>query len=141
MSSELHTLTGDIEEKKSRLEKVKNDMQAAKYESKLAEKTAKARSFEDRRDQLNMEIRSLALQSDSRARLNLKREELKTKTADVKNTCVFPRSHASFWFLRTKKQTSLEAVNDKFRKLAGSDARADTMEEELNRVLAYVYRI
>lgn len=35
---------------------------------------------------------------------------------------------------------SLEAVNDKFRKLAGSDACANTMEDELDRVLAYVYQ-
>jgi hypothetical protein len=33
---------------------------------------------------------------------------------------------------------SLEVVNDKFRKLAGSNARADTMEDELDRLLAYV---
>jgi DNA repair protein RAD50 len=89
LSSELHTLAGDIEEKKARLEKIKNDFQASKYESKLAEKATKARNFEDRRDELNAELRGLTLQMDSRSKLDLKSTELKTKTADVKNTCVF----------------------------------------------------
>jgi hypothetical protein len=32
---------------------------------------------------------------------------------------------------------SLEAVNDKFRKLVGSDAHADTMEREIDRLSGY----
>lgn len=32
---------------------------------------------------------------------------------------------------------SLEAVNDKYHKLVGSDARADSMEREIERLLVY----
>jgi DNA repair protein RAD50 len=88
LSSELHTLTGNMEEKKTRLEKLKNDMKSENYEGKLAEKAAKARNMEDQRSALNSDLRSLSLQADSRARFDLKRIEFKTKTADVKNTCV-----------------------------------------------------
>jgi len=34
---------------------------------------------------------------------------------------------------------SLEAVNEKFRKLVGSNASADNMEREVDRLLSYVY--
>jgi len=88
LSGELHTLMGDIEEKKVRLEKVKSNMESSNYEEKLAEKTSKGRNMEDQRDKLNIELRRLGLQADARAKLDLKRTEFKTKTADVKNTCV-----------------------------------------------------
>jgi DNA repair protein RAD50 len=89
LTSELHTLTGDMEEKKARLKKVKSDMKSSNYEAKLAEKLAKARNMDEQRDKLNAESRTLGMQADSRAKLDLKRTEFKTKTADVKNTCVF----------------------------------------------------
>jgi DNA repair protein RAD50 len=88
LSGELHTLVGDIEEKKARLEKVKSSMESSNYEAKLAEKISKGRHLEDRRDKLNTELRRLGLQADARAKLDLKRTEFRTKTADVKNTCV-----------------------------------------------------
>jgi DNA repair protein RAD50 len=64
-------------------------MKSSNYEEKLAEKISKGRNMEDRRDTLNTELRRLGLQADARAKLDLKRTEFRTKTADVKNTCVF----------------------------------------------------
>jgi len=47
--------------------------------------TTKGRSVEDQRDSLSTELRSLSLQADSRARLDLKRAEVRSKTSDAKN--------------------------------------------------------
>jgi len=88
LSSELRTLAGDIEEKKLRVEKIKADIQTGKFDEHLSEKATKARSMEDQRDTLNTELRSLSLQADSRARLDLKRAEMRSKTSDTKNMCV-----------------------------------------------------
>ena len=88
ITSELHTLAGDISEKKTRIENLKNDLKALQYESKSAEKNAKRVKLDERREELNQEIRSLSLQADSRARLDLKRSSLKTDSAKVKNTYV-----------------------------------------------------
>lgn len=96
LGGELQTLGGDIQEKKARLDKVNSDIKALNYESKLAEKVAKSRTLEDRREELNTEIRTLSLQADSRARLELKRSDLKSNKAKVKNTCVFPFCHLLF---------------------------------------------
>lgn len=87
LAPELRTLSGDIEEKKLRLEKVKKDMKDANYEERLNTRASKARTMEDRRDGLNVELRGLSLQADARARLDLKRSEVKSKTLEVKNTC------------------------------------------------------
>ncbi|OAX38147.1 hypothetical protein K503DRAFT_770797 [Rhizopogon vinicolor AM-OR11-026] len=114
LASELRTLSGDIEEKKLRLEKVKADIKAGNFDERLNEKAAKARNMEDQRDTLNTELRGLSLQADSRARLDLKRAEMRSKTSDTKNT--------------------LELCNAKFRKLIGKDARAETMERDIDRV-------
>jgi DNA repair protein RAD50 len=84
-ASELRTLAGDIEEKKLRLEKIKADMQSGNFDERLNAKAAKARSMEDERDTLNMELRGLSLQAESRARLDLKRAEVRSKTSDTRN--------------------------------------------------------
>ncbi|KAH7885017.1 ALG6, ALG8 glycosyltransferase family-domain-containing protein [Phlebopus sp. FC_14] len=113
LASELRTLAGDIEEKKLRLEKIKGDIKAANFDERLSERAAKARSMEDKRDTLNTELRGLSLQADARARLDLKRAEMKSKKTEVKNI--------------------IEMSNAKFRKLVGTDARAETMEREIDR--------
>jgi len=88
LASELRTLSGDIEEKKQRLEKVKRDIKEANFEERLSERASKARVMEDKRDSLNAELRGLSLQADARARLDLKRSEVRSRTLEVKNTCV-----------------------------------------------------
>jgi DNA repair protein RAD50 len=88
LTTEIRTLQGDMEEKKRRMDKAREDIKAANYEERIAEKTSKARGFEEQRDDLNAEFRSLNLQADSRARLDLKRDEMKSKKNELKNTLV-----------------------------------------------------
>lgn len=76
---------GDIEEKTARLNKIKADMKVAEYDEKLSAKTTRSRNLEDKRDEMNAELRSLSLQADSRAKLDLKRAEAKSKNAERKN--------------------------------------------------------
>ncbi|KAG9308463.1 P-loop containing nucleoside triphosphate hydrolase protein [Chiua virens] len=114
LASELRTLSGDIEEKKLRLEKVKKDIKEANFEERLSERTSKAREMEDRRDDLNTELRGLSLQADARARLDLKRAEKRSRKLEITNT--------------------LELCNPKFRKLVGKDALPANMEREIDRV-------
>ena len=45
---------------------------------------SKARVMEDKRDVLNTEPMSLSLQADTRARLDLKRSEVKSRALEVK---------------------------------------------------------
>lgn len=86
IKSEMTLLQGDIEEKKSRLSKLKSDLSEANFDSRLQEKTEKAKRMEETREQLNMELRTLSLQADSRARLDVKRAEAKSKTNEAGNT-------------------------------------------------------
>ncbi|KAL4080977.1 P-loop containing nucleoside triphosphate hydrolase protein [Scleroderma citrinum] len=112
LTSDLRTLIGDIEEKKARLEKIKGEMKSANFDEQLSERAAKARNLEDKRDVLNTELRSLSLQADVRARLDLKRAEMRSKKTENKNI--------------------LETCSSKFRKLVGTDARTETIERELD---------
>ncbi|KAF5382729.1 hypothetical protein D9615_002851 [Tricholomella constricta] len=115
LPSQLKTLQGDIEEKQARLTKVKADMGAAQYESRLTELTGKGKGLEEKREQLNSEIRTLSLQSDVRARLNLARADVKSKNAEILNI--------------------LELTNVKIHKLApGKKVTAETLEREVNRL-------
>ncbi|KIJ61154.1 hypothetical protein HYDPIDRAFT_31663 [Hydnomerulius pinastri MD-312] len=105
LASELRTLAGDIEEKKLCLEMLKSEIKNANYDERLGEHASKVRNMEDNRESLNTELRGLSLQADARARLDLKRGEMKSRAAEVKNT-----------------------------KLVGTDARAKTMEREIDRI-------
>jgi DNA repair protein RAD50 len=96
----------DMEDKKGRIKKITTDIKAANYEERLTEKTANARAAENRRDALNTELRSLSLQADARARLDIKRVEFKRKTTDVQNTCVNLTINLGSWIiLRSSIQT------------------------------------
>ncbi|CAL1713176.1 unnamed protein product [Somion occarium] len=114
LPAKLRTLESEMEDKERRLEIIKDELKAAKYEERIAEKESKYRSLEVTRDGLNNEFRTLSLQADSRAKLDLNRASLKTKSAEVKNV--------------------IEINNPKFRKLVGADAHVETMERELDRV-------
>lgn len=50
--------------------------------------------MEAERDGLNIELRALSAQADTRAKLDLKRAELKSKTSQMRNTYV----HALYSF-------------------------------------------
>ncbi|KAG5648426.1 hypothetical protein DXG03_005000 [Asterophora parasitica] len=115
LPSQLKTLQGDIEEKRTRLTKIKTDMGAVNYESRLTELTGKGKGLEEKREQLNSEIRSLSLQSDARAKLNLAKTDIRTKDAEVSNI--------------------LELINVKIHKLSpGKKVTVETLEREVNRL-------
>ncbi|CDO71491.1 hypothetical protein BN946_scf184909.g85 [Trametes cinnabarina] len=113
LTTRLAEINADIEEKRRRLEKAREDLRSANFDEKIAEKNTKGRNFDLQRDELNAELRTLSLQADSRAKLDLHRQQVKLKESEIK--------------------TTLEVCNPKFRKLVGIDARAETMEQELDR--------
>lgn len=83
LPSQLNTLLADIEEKRTRLNKIKTEIGVAKYDSRIAEKSERAKILEEKREALNAEIATLGLQADARAKLDLKRDEVKTKKGEI----------------------------------------------------------
>ncbi|KAF8967155.1 AAA domain-containing protein [Flammula alnicola] len=81
--SSLRSLQADIEDKKDRLQKLKSAISSAKYDTRLADIANKGRMLEEERDQLNVELQALTLQAESRARLELKRGEVKSKVLSI----------------------------------------------------------
>ncbi|KAJ7095861.1 hypothetical protein B0H15DRAFT_827394 [Mycena belliarum] len=114
LPSELRTLTDDIEEKQHRRDKVQSEITAAKYDERLEEKTASSKRLEEQRDVLNSEFKSLNMQSDSRAKLDLHRADAKAKNAEISST--------------------ITTTNSNFRRLIGSEPHPDTMEREVDRI-------
>ncbi|KAG6912426.1 hypothetical protein DXG01_014688, partial [Tephrocybe rancida] len=126
--AQLKTLQGDMEEKKARLNKHKTDMGAAQYDARLTEIVGKAKGLEEERELLNNELRTLGLQSDVRAKLNLAKEDIKNKGAEILHTWVI---WCRVWPTRTDLILSLELANVKIRKLTkGKDVTVDALERE-----------
>ncbi|KAK7048369.1 DNA repair protein rad50 [Favolaschia claudopus] len=115
LPSELRAITDDIEEKQARLTKLQAEIDAAKYDEQVNEKTASTRRLEEQRDVLNAEFKALNMHADSRAKLELKRKDVKSKTSEI--------------------ETTISAANSNFRRLVGSEPQIDTMEREVDRVL------
>ena len=86
LASQLRALQADIADKERRIAGIKEELKGANFEQRLSEMHAKSRSMELRRDKLTAEIRTLSLQADARARLDLKRGEVRSKAAEVQNT-------------------------------------------------------
>jgi DNA repair protein RAD50 len=63
-------------------------MGVAKYDARLAEQTEKAKGLEEQREALNRELRTLSTQADARAKLDLKRGEVKSKNGEIHSTSV-----------------------------------------------------
>ncbi|PCH40037.1 hypothetical protein WOLCODRAFT_162047 [Wolfiporia cocos MD-104 SS10] len=116
LTSQSQILQADIEEKELRVEKTKADIKSANFEQRLADANTKARSMELRRDDLTAEIRTLSLLADTRARLDIKKADLKSKTNEVENT--------------------VKLHDAKFRIHVGFAPKADTMEKEIERVIS-----
>ncbi|KAG6831939.1 hypothetical protein H0H92_006540 [Tricholoma furcatifolium] len=117
LPSQLNLLRSDVEEKKSRLTKHKADMGAAQHDAKLIEFSNKCKRLEEKRDVLNHEIQTLSLQSDVRAKLNLAKEDIRIKGAEIANM--------------------LELANVKINKLnPGKKATVESVEQEVNRLSA-----
>lgn len=117
LSLDLASIVSDIDERKSRVEKIRTNIQNAKYDAKVQEITIEARTLEEQREALHAELKSLSLQADARAKLDLKRADLRTKSQELKNI--------------------VEMNNVKFRKLIGLDIRIETMERDVERVIRY----
>lgn len=85
LDGELSNVVSDIEGKKGHIEKLKKDITSTKHEDRIAELNIKVRSMEDKRDNLTQEIRTLSLQSDTRAKLTLHQRDLTSKEREMNN--------------------------------------------------------
>ena len=92
--------------------------------------------MDGKRAELDKEFTSLNLQADSRARLDLKREALRSKTTEMKNLSA---NHTRSYSQHADYFCRLEINKTKFRRLVGTEARAETMEREAERVSVSVY--
>ncbi|KAH8114569.1 AAA domain-containing protein [Phellopilus nigrolimitatus] len=108
---DLSSLQADIKEKNVRIEKIKDEIKSTLYEAKIQDASTKIRTLEEKRETLNVELKNLSLQSDARAKLDIKRADLKKKQQEVKDI------------------TEINNLN--FRKLIGIDIRISTMERDV----------
>ncbi|CAA7261579.1 unnamed protein product [Cyclocybe aegerita] len=106
----LRNTRAEMEEKKDRLQKLKSSIAAARYDTRLADFAKKARGLEERRDELNIELQSLTSQAEYRARLDLKRGEVKNKTSEVEN--------------------NMDLINNKLKSFIGHEVNISTVEED-----------
>ncbi len=86
LTSRLAELKADIEEKRRRLDRARQEINSAGFDKKILEKTQVGIALEQQRDALNLELRTLSLQADTRAKLDLQRGQMKAKESEIKMT-------------------------------------------------------
>lgn len=85
LESDLQNIVSDIEGKNTRIQNLNEDLMAAKYDDRVADLNSRVRVMEDQRDNLTLEIRTLSLQSDARAKLTLHQRDLASKEREMRN--------------------------------------------------------
>jgi DNA repair protein RAD50 len=85
LDSDLQNILSDIEGKNTRIQKLNEDLIDAKYDDRVAVLNTRIRAMEDQRDNLTLEIRTLSLQSDARAKLTLHQRDLASKEREMRN--------------------------------------------------------
>ncbi|TFK24964.1 hypothetical protein FA15DRAFT_383374 [Coprinopsis marcescibilis] len=111
----LESIQDEMKEKQTRIEKVKRDISVAQHDKRLQEKTDQVRILEEKRESLMEETRALSTQADSRAKLDLKRSEVRTKNHEI--------------------QALLRTATTKFEDVAGHELKAETAESDVDRLI------
>lgn len=116
---ELSALQSDLQDKEVRIDKIKKEMKSAGYDEKIQDIVNRMRGLEEQRETLNLELKNLSLQADARAKLDIKRADMKKKKQSLDD--------------------SLEIINPRYRKLVGRDLHsASKPDAEVERILKCV---
>ncbi|KAG8953820.1 DNA repair protein rad50 [Tulasnella sp. 424] len=116
LESEIKFNNDDLADKRARLDKMVSEFASAKFDDQIAAKTKLIQTVEVEREALYSEQTRSATQADERAKLDLKRADLKKKQAMVERI--------------------LEAQATKFRNFFDVDAQAETMESDIDHLLS-----
>ncbi|KAH7103783.1 hypothetical protein BKA62DRAFT_694682 [Auriculariales sp. MPI-PUGE-AT-0066] len=111
--SQLPTLEDELGTKRSHLERLRAATLAAAYGSQISNIGRRLRELEEQRDRLFEEQKALAGQSEARASLTVKRQELDK--------------------LQKELQTHLKSSKEKYRQHVGREPEAASMEREVER--------
>ncbi|KAH9922826.1 P-loop containing nucleoside triphosphate hydrolase protein [Epithele typhae] len=110
VTSRLAQIKADIEDKQARLDKARQELSSSNFDKKIMEKTNIHVQLENQREALNLELRTLSLQADTRAKLDLQRNQMRSKTAEI--------------------QSTINHCNTKFRKIVGQKDREQSELQE-----------
>ena len=112
---ELSAAQSELQDKASRIEKIRDEIKDTKYDIRIQDISNRMKELEEQREVLNTDLKNLSLQADARAKLDIKRTDLKKKTQNLEDI--------------------IELNNSQFRKLVGLDIRLDTVETDIERVI------
>ena len=83
VSVQLTSLKGDKEEKRARLQRSEADKSKANCDARLVELASRASKLEENREELANELQFISMNSESRAKLDLKKDEFKRRRVEL----------------------------------------------------------
>ncbi|KAH9480437.1 DNA repair protein RAD50 [Psilocybe cubensis] len=116
LPTKMRVLQANLHDKTSRLQTAKSTMDSSNFEARMAELADGRRRLEDERDKLNNELQGLTLQAESRAKLELKRGEINTKTVEIESIADY--------------------IVTKLNNVASLDVTANDIESQLNKLVS-----
>ncbi|KAK4701138.1 DNA repair protein RAD50, partial [Phenoliferia sp. Uapishka_3] len=128
-----------LEEEKKRKMGLEDSVKAASYPEMLTTKSAEARALEEKRDALHVELTSLNLQADVRAKLQLKRTESKRKDDAIQSLIDSSRANFKRIIKLEPTRATMEGEVNAVAKVLDADIRAaDKSLVDARRVLTNV---
>ncbi|KDQ20852.1 hypothetical protein BOTBODRAFT_124714 [Botryobasidium botryosum FD-172 SS1] len=114
LDAELRQNEQDFTEKTALFEASKKTLLDAQFDAQITEQSREMARMNAERDELNVELRTLSLQADTRAKFSLKKSDLTKKEGEIRMI--------------------IDGNASKFRELVGSDPKVDSMEKDLDKV-------
>lgn len=112
--SNIEGMKTDVQEAQDRVNRLNHEIVSQRYEDKISDFKSSIRSLEDRKDSRNSEMASLNLQSDTRARLGIKKTDRDRKSESIKG--------------------AIDSKNDLLHKYLHGDFDAETLELSVGRL-------
>lgn len=109
VEADISVIENDIAVAEGRRDRLDEEIQGARYEEQVRERSAAIRQKEADRDKISSDLAVLNRQADSRAQLSIKRSDYDSKTSQM--------------------NASMQSHAVRFKELVGSDIEAETMEE------------
>lgn len=132
--TELKYSENELNSTRSRLETAKEAYLAANHDASIKAKSVEREKLEAEKNAINARMRSLTLQADTRARLAIKKGEASKKKGEI-DLMYEPYHNNSDAVLihHPFPAPSLETNNQRLQELAGTEAQASTIEQDVER--------
>ncbi|EOR01216.1 hypothetical protein E3P92_01707 [Wallemia ichthyophaga] len=131
--NKIEGMKSDVDQSYRQLQAINDDVVSLRYDDKISDMTATIRSLEERKDERNGEMATLNQQSDTRARLAIKKSDLERKQSTVQSSVANKQALIDVYFTDSDPETLEISVGRLYREREGDFEREQSEYKSLTK--------